>query len=122
MLTDARLEVGPRILHRQGVQTETRSMYGLIGKMTAKPGGRDALVAAILAASAGMPGCRSYVVARDAADENAVWVTEVWDDEAAHKASLAMPAVRAAIAKAMPLIADFGPSFATVPVGGTGIG
>lgn len=97
-------------------------MYGLIGKMTAKPGERDALVAAILEASADMPGCKSYVVALDTADENAVWITEVWDDEAAHKASLAMPAVRAAIAKAMPLIADFGPSFATTPVGGTGIG
>lgn len=97
-------------------------MYGLIGKMTAKPGERDALVAAILEGSGGMPGCRSYVVALDTADGNAVWITEVWDDEAAHKASLALPAVRAAIAKAMPLIADFGPSFVTTPVGGTGIG
>ncbi len=97
-------------------------MYGLIGKMTAKPGERDALVAAILEASADMPGCKSYVVALDAADENAVWITELWNDEAAHKASLSIPAVRAVIAKAMPLIADFGPSFVTVPVGGTGIG
>jgi quinol monooxygenase YgiN len=96
-------------------------MYGLIGKMTAKPGQRDALVATILEGSSDMPGCRSYVVARDIADGNAVWITEVWDDEAAHKASLALPAVRAAIAKAMPLIADFGPSFVTTPVGGTGL-
>ena len=97
-------------------------MYGLIGKMTAKPGERDALVSAILGGSDRMPGCRSYVVALDAADENAVWITEVWDDEAAHKASLALPSVKAAIARAMPLIADFGPSFVTTPVGGTGIG
>ena len=97
-------------------------MYGLIGKMTAKPGQREALVAAILDGSRGMPGCRSYVVAFDTSDENAVWITEVWDDEASHKASLALPAVRAAIAKAMPLIADFGPSYVTTPVGGTGVG
>jgi quinol monooxygenase YgiN len=97
-------------------------MYGLIGKMTAQPGQRDALVAAILEGSAGLPGCRSYVVALDAADANAVWITEVWDDEAAHKASLAIPEVRAVIARAMPLIADFGPSFVTTPVGGTAIG
>jgi quinol monooxygenase YgiN len=96
-------------------------MYGLIGKMTAKPGQRDALVAAILDGSSDMPGCRSYVVSLDSADENAVWITEVWDDEAAHKASLAIPSVRAAIARAMPLIADFGPSFVTAPVGGTGL-
>jgi len=96
-------------------------MFGLIGKITAKPGGRDALAAAILEGSGAMPGCRSYVVALDAGDGNAIWVTEIWEDEAAHKASLALPAVRAAIAKAMPLIADFGPSFPTVPVGGTGV-
>ena len=96
-------------------------MYGLIGKMTAKPGQRDALVAAILGGSGDMPGCRSYVVAEDAGDPDAIWVTEVWDDEAAHKASLDLPSVRDAIARAMPMIADFGPSFATVPVGGTGL-
>ncbi len=95
-------------------------MYGLIGKMTAKPGARDALVATILAGIGDMPGCRSYIVAHDAADGDAIWITEVWHDEAAHKASLQLPAVRDAIAKAMPLIADFGPSFPTVPVGGTG--
>ena len=97
-------------------------MYGLIGKMTAKPGERDALVSAILDGSDSMPGCRSYVVAVDPTDANAVWITEVWDDEAAHKASLALPSVKAAIARAMPLIGDFGPSFVTTPVGGTGIG
>ena len=96
-------------------------MYGLIGKMTAKPGQRDALVAAILDGSGSMPGCRSYVVALDAADADAIWVTEVWEDEASHKASLELPAVRAAIARAMPLIADFGPSIPTVPIGGTGV-
>ncbi len=95
-------------------------MHGLIGRMTAKPGRRDALVAAILEGSGTMPGCRSYVVACDAADADAVWITEVWDDEAAHRASLQLPAVRAAIARAMPLVADFGPGFTTVPVGGSG--
>jgi len=96
-------------------------MHGLIGKMTAKTGQRDALVAAILAGSGGMPGCRNYVVACDAAEADAIWVTEVWDDEASHTASLQLPAVRAAIAAAMPLIAGFGPSFPTVPVGGIGL-
>ena len=96
-------------------------MYGRIGRMKAKPGEREALAAAILSASEAMPGCRSYVVALDTEDPDALWITEVWDDEAAHKASLALPAVRAAIDAAMPLIAEFGPGHATVPRGGTGL-
>jgi len=31
-----------------------------------------------------MPGCFSYVVAKDSADENAIWVTEVWDSIVSH--------------------------------------
>jgi quinol monooxygenase YgiN len=68
-----------------------------------------------------MPGCLSYVVARDVADANAVWVTEVWDSEASHKGSLSLPSVRDAIAKGRPLIAGFGERFITVPVGGVGL-
>lgn len=37
-------------------------MYGLMGKMIAKPGQRDTLIALMLEASSDMPGCRSYVV------------------------------------------------------------
>ena len=54
-----------------------------------------------------MPGCLSYVVARDPADADAIWITEVWVDAASHKASLALPSVQAAIAEARPLIAGF---------------
>ncbi len=96
-------------------------MYGLIGKMTAVPGQRDALVAILLDGVAGMPGCLSYVVATDPADPNAIWVTEVWDGEASHKASLALPAVRQAIARGRPLIAGFGEHTVTTPVGGHGL-
>jgi len=35
--------------------------------------------------AADMPGCLSYVVAKDSADENVVWVTEVWDSAASHE-------------------------------------
>ncbi len=77
-------------------------MYGLIGKMLAAPGQRDALVEILLEGTAAMPGCRSYIVATDPGDANAIWITEVWVDEASHKASLALPAVQAAIAKARP--------------------
>ena len=96
-------------------------MYGLIGKMTAVAGQRDALISAILESVGNMPGCLSYVVARDAGDADTIWITEVWTDEASHKASLSLPAVRAAIAKGRPLIASFSPGTVTVPVGGYGL-
>lgn len=96
-------------------------MYGLIGKMIALSGQRDALIAVMLEGVAGMPGCLSYVVARDPADANAIWITEVWDSEESHRASLSLPAVQQAIARARPLIAGFGDSVATEPVGGHGL-
>lgn len=96
-------------------------MYGLIGKMIAAPGERDALIAIMLDGIAGMPGCLSYVVAIDPADEDAIWITEVWDSQESHQASLSLPAVREAIARARPLIAGFGDSTTTEPVGGHGL-
>ncbi len=100
---------------------KTAGVYGLIGKMIAGPGQRDALVELLLEGSGEMPGCRSYVVARDPADDDAIWVTEVWDDESSHRASLDLPEVQAAIAKARPIIAGFGDQQVTEPVGGVGI-
>jgi quinol monooxygenase YgiN len=68
-----------------------------------------------------MPGCLSYVVARDPADADAVWITEVWDSAEHHKASLSLPQVHAAIAKARPIIAGFDTHIVTEPVGGHGL-
>jgi len=96
-------------------------MHGLIGKMIAVSGQRDALIEILLAAVGDMPGCLSYVVARDPADAHAIWITEVWSDEQSHRASLSLPAVRHAIARAKPLIASFVTSTVTEPVGGHGI-
>lgn len=96
-------------------------MHGLIGKMTAVPGQRDALIATLLEGIGGMPGCLSYVVARDPADADAVWITEVWDSAEHHKASLSLPQVQAAIAKARPIIAGFDTHIVTEPVGGHGL-
>ena len=97
------------------------SMYGLIGKMTATPGNRDALVAILLEGTSSMPGCLSYVVAHDPGNADAIWITEVWDSAASHKGSLALPAVQAAIARARPLIAGFSDRVETTPVGGVGL-
>ena len=96
-------------------------MHGLIGKMIAMPGKRDELAAILLEGTGSMPGCLSYVVALDPKDANALWITEVWVDAAAHGASLKLPQVRAAIARGRPLIAGFGESFTTAPIGGHGL-
>ena len=48
-------------------------MYGLIGRMKAVPGQRDALAAILLEGTGEMPGCLSYVVARDPADADALF-------------------------------------------------
>ena len=96
-------------------------MFGLIGKMVATPGNRDALAAAILGGTGEMPGCLSYVVAKDPRDENALWITEVWDSAESHKASLSLPQVRETIAKARPLVASFGDSVQSEPIGGVGL-
>jgi quinol monooxygenase YgiN len=98
------------------------TMYGLIGKIRALPGQRDALVSILLGGVSEMPGCLSYVVAQDPADADAIWITEVWDNQASHKASLSLPSVQAAIAHGKPLIAGFDQHIETSPVGGHGIG
>jgi quinol monooxygenase YgiN len=96
-------------------------MYGLIGKLLAQPGQREALLDILLAGTGDMPGCLSYIIARDPADADALWITEVWTGPDTHQASLGLPAVRAAIAQARPMIAGFGERYETEPVGGQGL-
>ncbi len=96
-------------------------MYGLINRFVAQPGRRDELVALMIGEETAMDGCRSFVVARDPKDPDAVWITEVWDSEAQWAASMDIPSVKASIEKAMPLIASFGETVVTEPVGGIGL-
>ena len=97
-------------------------MHGLIGKMTAVQGKREDLIAIVLARVANMPGCLSYIVAKDTADADGIWITEVWQDSASHEASLSLPSVKDAIARGRPLIAGFQQQILTEPVGGHGLG
>ena len=96
-------------------------MYGLIGKITTTPGQRDALVAILVEGTAKMHGCLSYIVSLDSTDPDGLWVTEVWDNQESHRASLQLPAVQAAIAKGRPLIAGFSNRVETTPIGGVGL-
>ena len=96
-------------------------MYGLIVKMTILPGKREEMIRILKQSAADMPGCFSYVVAKDTADENVLWVTEVWDSAASHDASLTLPQVKNAIPQAKPLVANFERIAVTSPVWGQGL-
>lgn len=99
-------------------EIETESVYAIIGQMLAAPGKREELIGYLAEGSATMPGNLAYQIWRDKADENSVWITEVWKDEASHKASLALPQVQEAIRKARPIIAGFGTRAEVEPAGG----
>lgn len=96
-------------------------MYGLIGKMLVAPGKREELLAILMDNEETMPGCRSYIIARDPASDDGIWITEVWDSREQHQASLQLPHVQAMIARARPIIAGFGEQYETEPLGGVGL-
>jgi quinol monooxygenase YgiN len=79
------------------------------------PERRDDLVATLRECTANMPGCLAYIIAKDIADENTLWVREIWSSEAEHDASLTLPDVKDGIGKAKPLIANFSKSPRPIP-------
>ena len=96
-------------------------MYGLIVKLTAVPGKHAELIKILGESASDMPGCLSYVGAKDSAEENTLWVTEVWDSVASHHASLLLPAVKNAVPQAKAIVASFEKVAATRPVWGAGL-
>jgi quinol monooxygenase YgiN len=84
-------------------------MYGMTGKLVAHTGKRPQMVEILLQAAemvSHMPGCRLYMVNEDLANENAVWVVEIWEDRDSHDTSLKNSQVKALISAAMPLICE----------------
>lgn len=99
-------------------------LFGLFGKLTAVEGKRDALAANLLRAAELMkdvPGCLLYVVNTSSSEPDAVYVTEIWQDEASHGASLSMPGVRDLITSTMPLLASAPEGQRFTPIGGKGL-
>ena len=79
------------------------------------------MIAILKGSAANIPGCFSYVVAKDSADENTIWVTEVWDSAASHDASLSLPSVKNAVAGAKAIVSSFNRIAVTTPVWGVGL-
>lgn len=96
-------------------------MHGIIGKVITAPDKREELIAILLDAGSDMPGCLSYIVARDCMDENALWITEVWENRKAHREALASPLLQQRIAAGKHLIKGFVHRIETSPAGGQGL-
>lgn len=96
-------------------------MWGMIAKISLVAGKRDEMVALLEGSAANMPGCLSYVVAKDATEENTLWVTEVWESQSDHDASLSLRQVQDSISRAKALVAKFEKIAVTAPVWGAGL-
>ena len=97
-------------------------MYGIIGQIQAAEGTREKLIEILLNGTKEMPGCKLYAIAADTTDETGIWITEIWDSEESHQASLQLPSVQEAITEGRPMIAGFGDRHIVSPAGGLGVG
>jgi quinol monooxygenase YgiN len=92
-------------------------MYGLIVKLTAASGRRADLIEVLGGDdSHTISGCLSFIVAEDSSNEDVLWVTEVWDSEASHKASLELPPSRPGLPSIEHLVAQHERVAMTKPV------
>lgn len=98
--------------------------YGYLATMRTKPGRRDEVVALLLGGEDGLraAGCDLYVVGTSDADEDMIWVYEVWRSKAHHAGSLELPETKAAIGAAMPMLTGELTGQELDIVGGLGLG
>lgn len=98
-------------------------VYGYIGSTKTKPGRRDDVVSILLAGVEGLrkAGCHLYVVGSAHADDNTIWVNEVWESKSHHDASLQLPETKAAITRAMPMLTGEFTSQEFTVQGGVGV-
>ncbi len=98
--------------------------YALAGKLTTDAQDRDALIEILSAAADLMEnaeGCQMYIVYKDANDDTAVWVTELWDSKADHDSSLSIAGVSDLITRARPLIKSMSDQIELIPIHGKGL-
>jgi quinol monooxygenase YgiN len=98
--------------------------YGSYVKFTAQAGQRDTLVQHMLEAARGvqsLSACSIYLINISQTEPDSIWVTEVWQSQQEHDASLQMPEVQAAIKRVLPLLAHSPEKIDVMPVGGKGV-
>jgi quinol monooxygenase YgiN len=93
-------------------------------KLTAQPGKRDEVLAAfdrMLVAVADEPGTQVYSIHLDDADENAVWIFEMYDDQAALGAHSSSDAMGVLFGELGPILGDGPMLVATTAHAGKGM-
>lgn len=80
--------------------------FANVGTLGTKPAKRDEVVAILTRRSPELTdaGCLLYEVGVNDDEPDTVFVAELWTSAEAHRASLQLDSVRAAIAEAMPLL------------------
>jgi quinol monooxygenase YgiN len=80
--------------------------FANVGSLETKPGQRDAVLSILVRPMAGLKeaGCLLYEVGVNDAVPDTVFVCELWESPEAHRASLELASVQAAIEEAMPLL------------------
>lgn len=101
------------------------NQFALIGKFSTDAKDRDALIGILEEAVKIMEDieeCKHYIVYKDAANDEQVWVSEIWDSKDAHDESLTRDDVRAIISQAIPLIKGTPEAgIQLIPVSGKGL-
>ena len=80
--------------------------FANVGSLETQPGQRDAVLSILVRPMAGLKeaGCLLYEVGVNDAVPDTVFVCELWESPEAHRASLELASVQAAIEEAMPLL------------------
>ncbi|KEQ24124.1 MULTISPECIES: putative quinol monooxygenase [Paenibacillus] len=97
------------------------SKYAMFGKLTAHPGKREELAKMMLEADTlnDMEGCIYYILHEAEDEPDVLWITELWESQEAHAASLKNEKVRELIGRCRHLIAEAG-GVKVRPIGGKG--
>ena len=97
---------------------------GLYTRFTTSEGQRDRVTELLLRGATLMEtaaGCQLYLVNVSPDEPDTIWVTEVWDSQEHHRASLFIEGVPDVIARAMPLLAARPEQIRLTPIGGKGL-
>jgi quinol monooxygenase YgiN len=98
--------------------------YASYVRFTARPGQRDALIDLLLQAAESLSEtdeCELYVINASQDEEDAVWVTEIWESEAASRAALKVEGAAENIQKVLALLAERPEKVTLEVVGGKGL-
>jgi quinol monooxygenase YgiN len=112
------------MIKRNEWSQEPMSTYGCYVKFTARSGQRDTLVEHLLHAAASaekVAGCELYIINTSPTEPDCVWVTEVWQNQRDHDASLTVEGARESIQQVLPLLAGAPEKIDVSPVGGKGL-